>query len=111
MRRVTTSWDGSMLTRLFRLLITLLILAAVPGVFMLALEQQREVSKARSEYYRAMADLQSTTKQLERVETQLRLLTTEVSAVQDEARRQFRLVKPGEQLIMIGYQAPTYAAP
>ncbi len=67
------------------------------------LDSRREVAKARSQYEQAHSSVEKTEESLREVEQRLLRLSTDIDAVEDEVRRQLRMIRPGEELILIEY--------
>lgn len=78
----------------------------VPAYLISAYDSRREVSAAHEEYQAAREELQRTERSLEEVEEKLLRLSTDLDAVEDEIRKQLRMIHPGEELILIEYETP-----
>mgnify|MGYP006311507297 FL=1 len=90
-----------LLKTIFRWLAFLLVLAALPYLVYENLLSEKEAHQAERNYERTARQLELTTQNLREVEHRLTRLTTSVEAVEDEAREQHRMIKPGETLLLV----------
>ncbi len=86
----------------------LLRAATILAVVMLALaagygtmEVLEEHSKAHGHYAETAAELERINDRLRQSEQRLQRLTSSLEAVELEARHQFRMIKPGETLVLV----------
>ncbi|MBI1292842.1 hypothetical protein GC173_16640 [bacterium] len=84
-----------------RVVLLVAFLLAFPALVLSNLASRSEVVGARRLYDRTRADLAQTDGRLGAAEDRLKNLTTSVQAVEQEARERFRLVRPGETLVLI----------
>lgn len=84
-----------------RVVLLLAFATVIPGLLLSNLVNQGELSHHRDLYDRTRADLEAANARLRQAEERLTRLTTSVHAVELEARERFRLVQPGETLILI----------
>lgn len=89
-----------------RFLVLTALIASLPTLLYLGVGSGSHVLEAEREYSMARADLKSATREMEKAEGQLQELTTDVHAVEDEVRRQMRMVRPGETLVLVDYGSP-----
>jgi len=88
----------------------LVLLLAAVGVFSYSTWSLRDEKRdSEREYSRASADLAAVTRKLSSVEMRLHRLTTSVEAVERAGRDQFKMIRPGETLILV--EEPAGAAP
>lgn len=86
-----------------RLIVVAAALAAVPALVFSNLVLGGEIGHVRARYERTRANIDGLNMRLQDVEANLRRLSSSVPAVEQEVRRQFRLVKPGESLVLLEY--------
>ncbi|CAN5469895.1 hypothetical protein BH09SUM1_BH09SUM1_28170 [soil metagenome] len=84
-----------------RLILLVVILAAIPLLAISNVLLRDEARRAKSIYQTTAAGVQKSGKDLADVEASLTRMTTSVSAVETEARRQLRMVKPGETFVLV----------
>ena len=78
-----------------------LVLLSLPALALSNWIFLQETESARATYVATAEELRMTTEQLRRSEEWLKELTTSTEAVEREARRQFRMIRPGEELLFI----------
>lgn len=93
-----------------RLLVLFTALATLPVLGWTALALQEEGARAQERYHAMAAQLDETTRDLRAVEGRLTRLSTSVAAVEEEARIQMRMVRPGERLVLISRPGQPIAA-
>jgi cell division protein FtsB len=84
-----------------RLVLLCALLLALPALILSNLVSRTEIDGAEALYERTRRDLESTDARLRDAEARLTRLTTSVNAVEQEARERFRLIRPGETLVLI----------
>jgi cell division protein FtsB len=89
---------------LVRLLFVVALSLALPALAVSVIESWSGAGRAGADYRRARAELDRGESELRAVEERLRLLTSNVAAVEDEARRQLRLIRPGEEFFLLEHE-------
>jgi cell division protein FtsB len=84
-----------------RLLFVVALSLALPSLVVSIMETVVVAKQAESDYERALTEFRESEARLRAVEERLVLLSSNVSAVEDEVRRQLRMIRPGEELYLI----------
>lgn len=92
------------LSLILRLTIILAVLAAIPALIYSNLSLAFEENTARERYSRTQKHLGNANDQLKAVETRLVGLTTTVEAVERAGRGEFKMIRPGETLVLLRFE-------
>jgi cell division protein FtsB len=84
--------------------LTAAFLTVLPVLAFSILARRGEVTRARAEHRRVLAELAVVDHELLASEGRVRRLTSSVGAVELEARSQLRLVRPNESLILLKHE-------
>ena len=87
-----------------RLVLLCALLFALPALILSNLVSRTEIDGAQALYSRTRRDLELTDQRLREAEARLTRLTTSVNAVEQAARERFRLIRPGETLVLIEHE-------
>lgn len=94
----------SWIRHLPRVILLLALAAAVPALVSSNLAMREEVRRSRANYKTQLETLGGVTEALGGAEHRLERMTSSLSAVEKEARAQFRLIRPGERLLLLEYE-------
>jgi len=92
---------------ILRLCLLCLVLGFMPILFVANLVSGQEMERAEVRYDLTAKELVQSTSALSIIEKRLTRLTNSLEAVEEEARRELRMVRPGEKFLLLDYEKGT----
>lgn len=92
---------------ILRLCLLCFVLAFIPVLVVANLVSGQEMERAQVRYELTAKELVQSTATLTKIENRLTRLINSVEAVEEEARRELRMVRPGEKFLLLDYEKRT----